>query len=303
MIIGYFFESLLGLLFALSLAFHRPISSTSPTRFRDILSEGCKQFFECAIFFSASIQIACVIVLVRQDLGISANGLGGITVQITWAVALLCMLPLVYPMVILEYVEKERSNYRLFLFSGCWLLFFYTFISQMIGEFGHSQIGQGAGPGGVTIITTDEWNTLTSLCLAGAETFSHRAQKILNGFGATGSLFISIYGLAYLLWFIAKRQFRKQADSLENKISARVSNEQRRIYIVGSMLVIIPLLTVPQFWGVLRLRSMQKALADATSNAYADNQWTFGQVVAVMIFAPVFTEVGYLVVQKYWLDN
>ncbi len=58
--------------------------------------------------------------------------------------------------------------------------------------------------------------------------------------------------------------------------------------------IAVPLLTIPQLWGVLRLRGIQKGLADATSNVYVDNQWTFGQVVAVMIFVPVFTEVGYL---------
>lgn len=52
-------------------------------------------------------------------------------------------------------------------------------------------------------------------------------------------------------------------------------------------------LSIPQIWGVLRLRGIQKALADTTNNAYVDNQWTFGQVVAVMLFAPVATEIGY----------
>lgn len=62
--------------------------------------------------------------------------------------------------------------------------------------------------------------------------------------------------------------------------------------------IAVPLLTIPQLWGVLRLRGIQKGLADATSNVYVDNQWTFGQVVAVMIFVPVFTEVGYLWIKE-----
>jgi hypothetical protein len=48
----------------------------------------------------------------------------------------------------------------------------------------------------------------------------------------------------------------------------------------------------------LRLRGIQKGLADATKDVYVDTQWTFGQVVAVMIFVPVFTEVGYV-----WLKD
>jgi hypothetical protein len=140
---------------------------------------------------------------------------------------------------------------------------------------------------------------LTSLCLTGVETLTYVEQKTLSRFGAAGSLVISTYGLGCLLWFIGKRQFHKRAGSLEKRISAGIPKERRSRYVVGCLLLIIPLLTIPQLWGILRLRSIQRALADATSNAYVDNQWTFGQVVAVMIFASVFTEVGYLLVQKY----
>ena len=157
MVVGYLFESVLGLLFAVSLAFYKHKCPGLTTKFGRLLVEGCKVYFNCAVFFAASIQISCVVVLIRRDFGISAAGLGGFTVQITWAVALLCMLPLLYPMTILAYMDKERINYRLFLFCGCWLLFFYTFISRMIGDFAPSQIGEGAGPSGTTIVTNDEW--------------------------------------------------------------------------------------------------------------------------------------------------
>ena len=69
-------------------------------------------------------------------------------------------------------------------------------------------------------------------------------------------------------------------------------------FLIRSLVVLVPLLTIPQFWGLVRLRGIQKALANSTTNAYTDNQWTFGQVVAVMIFAPVFTEVGYSWLQE-----
>jgi hypothetical protein len=299
MVVGYFLESIIGLFFALVLAFHEPISTKPPlTKYSGLFAEGCKIFFDCAVFFAISIQISCVVVLIRRDFGISANGLGGLTVQITWAVALLCMLPLLYPMFILEYTDREKSNYRLFLFCGCWLLFFYTFISQMIGDFGPSQIGQGAGGGGTTIITTDEWNTLTSLCLSGVKYLSVAEQRVLSDFGAAGSTIISAYGLLCLLWFIMAQQFPKQANAIRQKASSLLPESSRRRYMIGCLNIAVPLLTIPQLWGVLRLRGIQKGLANVTSNVYVDNQWTFGQVVAVMIFAPVFTEVGYLWIRE-----
>jgi hypothetical protein len=239
------------------------------------------------------VQLKAVLIQ-HKDFGISANGLGGLTVQITWAVALLCMLPLLYPMFILSYMDRERSNYRLFLFCGCWLLFFYTFISQMIGDFGPSQIGRGAGGGGATIITTDEWDSLTSLCLAEVNSLSAVEQSVLSDFGAAGSTAISTYGLLCLIWYITTKRFPKQAKALRQKLSSVSSETQRRQYTLVCLNIVVPLLTIPQLWGVLRLRGIQKGLSNATNNVYVDNQWTFGQVVAVMIFAPVFTEVGYL---------
>jgi hypothetical protein len=203
------------------------------------------------------------------------------------------MMPLIYPLVVLGYISKEKEGYRFFLFCGCWVLFFYTFISQMIGEFAPSQIGEGAAAGGTTIITDDEWNKLTTLCLSGVQATTTLEQKILTGFGAAGSLVVSAYGLIRLLWFIGERQWPNQTRAIRKRALPKLSSGRKTTYTVIFWIVLLTILTIPQFWGVFRLRGIQKSLANATSNAYVDNQWTFGQVVAVMIFAPVFTEVGY----------
>lgn len=297
MVVGYTFESVLGLLFALGLGFQRPVSRTRYSEiYSSLLLKGCSTFFDCAVFFAVSIQISCVVVLVRRDFGISANGLGGFTTQITWAIALLCMLPLIYPLMVLGHISPDRGGYRFFLFCGCWVLFFYTFISQMIGDFAPSQVGQGAGEGGATIITTDEWNKLTALCLTGVRALSSNEQNLLSRFGAAGSLLVSAYGFIRLVYFIGERQWPSRFDKIREKWLSLFNEERRTQYLVIFWCVLITVLTIPQLWGVFRLRGIQRALADATSGAYVDNQWTFGQVVAVMIFAPVITELGYLVI-------
>src|SRR5947209_15895525 len=178
MIFGYLFETLLGFSFALGIEFIRstPLMESDPRwrKLKAVLLKGCTVFFDCAIYFAASIQIACVVVLVRKDFGISANGLGGFTVQITWAIALLSLLPLLYPLTMLgiwiskgsekELEEadctKSRHEFRFYLVCVCWCLYLYTFISKMISDYAPSQVGEGAGEGGATIITADEWDTL-----------------------------------------------------------------------------------------------------------------------------------------------
>jgi hypothetical protein len=47
-------------------------------------------------------------------------------------------------------------------------------------------------------------------------------------------------------------------------------------------------------WRVFRIRNAQEAFTSAIGIEYTDNQWTFGQVVAVVIFAPDIVEVAYL---------
>lgn len=300
--VGYFLEAILGLAFVLSfvLAEKFPRMKSNST-IKRILSKGREKFFDGAGFFSASVQIACMIVLVRKDFGISAIGFGGFTMQITWAVAVICILPLLYPLCIPEpnQVIRKRKNYRLFLFCTSWLPFCYTFISQMIGDFAPTQVGKGAGAGGVTIITSEEWDALTALCLTGVETLSDKEQKVLSCFGAAASILVSAYGLLSVIWLIGMRQWPEQLKDLCKRVSLPFREQQRAMCLIGISAVLIPLLTIPQLWGIVRLRGMQKTLSDASGSAYADNQWTFGQVTAVMLFAPVFTEIGYILVQEH----
>jgi len=141
MMVGYVLQSTIGFIFALVCAIQGNASSgQSPSKLSRLLDQGCKTFFDSAVYFVASIQISCVVILVRKDFGISGNGFGEFTMQITWTVALLTMLPLLYPMVTLRETEKERRNYRAFLFGCCLIPFFYTFASQMDGNFGPNQV-------------------------------------------------------------------------------------------------------------------------------------------------------------------
>jgi hypothetical protein len=312
MIIGYLFETFLGFSFALGLEFIRsmsPIESDPRWRkLKSVLLRGYTLFFDCAIYFAASIQIACVVVLVRKDFGISEDGLGGLTVQITWAVALLSLLPLLYPLIMLGiFVSKEsekeleeaectrsRHEFRFYLFCICWCLFLYTFISRIIGDYAPSQVGEGAGEGGVTIITTDEWDTLTTLCFAGVQTLSDQETEAIEAFGTAGSIMISLFVVCPFLWTFVQILGLKFVDRVERKFSFLQERKAMKSLVSRAMLVLIPLLTIPEIWGVFRIRNVQQALSDAMGNEYTDNQWTFGQVVAVVIFAPVVIEVVYL---------
>jgi hypothetical protein len=316
MIIGYLFETFLGFSFALGLEVIRSTPSADPSRrlkkYRAVILRGCSVFYDCAIYFAASIQIACVVVLVRKDYGISADSLGGLTVQITWAVALLSLLPLLYPLVMLDIFvtrgsEKEleeaetsstRHEFRFYLFSACWVLFLYTFVSRMIGDFAPSQIGQGAGPGGTTLINTTDWDTVNELCFSGVQQLTYSETMVMEGFGIAGSIILSLFIVCPFLWTILQSLDPSVVRLVERKFPVAWKNWSLQSLAPRAILVLIPLLTVPEIWGVFRIRDVQQALTDTMGVEYTDNQWTFGQVVAVVIFAPVIVEVFYLSIRR-----
>lgn len=309
MMIGYLLESFLAFTFALTFELSR--SADPPpaalTIWRRLSVLGTCVFFDCAVFFAISIQIAAIVVLARKDFGISASSLGGFTVEITWAVALLSILPLLCPLVFLRSCIDEtfpneirsltsdrRYILRCFLFGICWVLFLYPFISRMIGSYAPSQVGTGAGEGGTTIVTDVEWNALTSLCfMADMQLLSDIESRVIPAFGLATSLVISMYLLLQLIWLALERMRHGEITSLEK----RVSNQPWKFGIVRWIkrifIMLILLLSISQIWTVFRIRTLQEALANVTGNVYTDNQWSFGQVVAVVIFAPVVVEVGH----------
>ena len=175
-------------------------------------------------------------------------------------------------------------------------LFIYPFVSQCIHNWASSDIGEGNGPGGSTIITSAEWNTLTHTCFGEVNAPSYTESRVMAGFELVGSL---TYILVSLWVFLAQifRNLKAQGPGgiTQSRSLASIGK------ILGSftapswfrklghiVLLLCPLfLSIPLIFGIFRLRDVQKALAKATKSAYFDNEWGFGQVVAVVVFAPV----------------
>ena len=104
MIAGYIIENALGLILVLSsflrrrrISEHHRVSSAAPLgRYMAVAIRGCDSFHDCAVFFTFSIQPACIVVLARLDFEISAIGIDESTAKVTWAISLLAMLPIMY---------------------------------------------------------------------------------------------------------------------------------------------------------------------------------------------------------------
>jgi len=73
-----------------------------------ILSKTFKAYHDSAIFLTFSVQVASVVMLVKANFGISADGMGANTMEITWIVSLLTLLPLCYGVFIFRLRDEEK---------------------------------------------------------------------------------------------------------------------------------------------------------------------------------------------------
>jgi hypothetical protein len=177
MAVGYVLESAICtvIICAFILLKIRPELDTKVVRL--LLSNASKTFYDNAIFFTFAIQIASIITLGKANFGISAEGMGTITMKIAWLVSTLTLLPL-FPLVLrpdlfLESKEtvagangssgvrssddtrgdkcltgndherttaknKARQGQRFLMLIVCWAMSFYPFFSRMAGTFGMS---------------------------------------------------------------------------------------------------------------------------------------------------------------------
>ena len=305
MIAGYIIENVLGFLLVLSLFIlrlripeHQQMSHAAPLhRYMAVATRGCDSFHDCAVFFTFSIQLACIVVLARLDFGVSANGMGDSTAKITWAISLLTMLPITYVAFnpgLLRYQSTQtlprsqkskdsKEQLRSLLFALCLLLFIYPFLSRMMETFGPSMIG-----GNSNIISTSEWDIIQSMCVANADPITSKEVVAMDVFSVAGSLFVCLLGLTKVIWLAIKKHHGQ--SQFVQYVHNRSSKWTHTTQLAVALFVLVPIIAVSQLWTVFRLRRFQEQVSANSGNADSDGQWTFGQIVAVTVFVPVLVE-------------
>ena len=306
MTIGYFVENIAAFLFTCAVLLYRGASK----RFRRVLSETYDSFYGCAVFLTFSIQIAVIITLAEANFGLTTNGMESYTVQITWTVSVLTLFPLTYVALIKnlirepnppanrspqvdpgpeERTEKGRESFRTYLYLICIGLSFYPFISSMFSMYGPSQIGDSPGKA----INNTDWQTVQNICLGGPSFVTNKENNamyacltiswvIVYGF-TIGKLLLDIANASNLIPTFHHLGPLKQLIPPLPKPLEKIPWE-------SWPLVLVPILATTQFWTYLRLHQAQKDVAETSDNPFLDNQWSFGQIVAITVFTPVIVE-------------
>ena len=264
------------------------------------VKRGNSCFFDCAVFFTFSIQLASIVVLARLDFGVSANGMGDSTAKITWAISLLTMLPLLYtafnPGLFRDSTPKagtgsqeqtkqgQNESLRLLLFALCWLLFIYPFLSRMIETFGPSMIG-----GHNAVISTSEWDEIGAVCTTNVSTITSNEEFAMEFFAVAGSIFVCFLGLTKIVWLALRRHHRD--SRLVLSVSRHFSSYKRhQTKFQAALFILTPIIAISQLWTIFRLRELQQQISHQSGNHDSDGQWTFGQIIAVTIFVPALVE-------------
>ena len=315
MIVGYTVENVLGLILVSLLYITTTIivprannegNITHPKPLDQCVSvirRGCSSFYDCAIFFTFSIQLACIVALARVDFGLNASGMGDSTARITRAVSLLTILPPMYvafnPGLIREpqlgqasstqseKIKDRKEQLRFLLFALCWLLFIYPFLSRMMETFGPNAIHKAQ------IVTAIEWDSIETLCTAGVRSVTNQELLAMNFFSVAGSIFVCLMTLTKIIWLAVHRHHK----------DSRLAQRVRRVWFKNSswfrglptvLFIGLPIFAVSQLWTIFRLRRFQQQMAQNAGNSDTDGQWTFGQIAAVTIFVPVAVEVCFV---------
>ena len=262
-------------------------------------------FFECAIYFSLAIQLASVVFLAKRDFGVAPEGFGANETQISLTTSVLCMLPLLYPIGLLPISREDddaskRRKLHLFLFNVATLLFFYPFLSQGIHTWAPTRIGKGNDEGRDTI-DEREWENLNNACLGDVRQLSESGRWTLAVIMMISSLVVYLFTFWVLfqrLFQGGKREHVSYIHGGKGRLFSRgpTGRIQRALHsgvVRGIVLVFPTALAVSLLYFLFELRSIQEELTISLGGVYTGNDWGFGQVISVAIFAPVLVEFIY----------
>lgn len=262
------------------------------------------RYAQAAVVLGFSVQVAAMVLIIRKLFGISGLNFGSLTVEVTWAAALLSILPLplayLVPSDLLQqqgrdadspqqaHKEPEEPRDLLLLWTTpAWVLFLFTFACRMTSYYSIGQVG-GVGTGQVT--SGGEAQNIKELCFRRYSVIPPKEQLAFDIFALGGSLFVCLVFLGMLIDGVAKRGRSGRRGSIhKSSLSAKLNTTAARVILILNIL----LWGTPQVYTIFRFRKIQSTLARSINMVNDDNQWSFGQIMAVVVFLPVVMQCIY----------
>jgi magnesium-transporting ATPase (P-type) len=113
----------------------------------------------------------------------------------------------------------------------------------------------------------------------------------MTTFGAGSWLFIAAIVIFKIIVSATKTGAGQEHNWLKTHGLTFDKNLKHRVCSWVVVCVVVFTLLATQFWAFFRLRQFQSEMIEAAGGKFPDEQWTFGQIVAVVVFLPVAIEV------------
>lgn len=277
-LVGYFVEFSLAVILAVTLMI---LSKRRKARLAASCREITGAYVDSAIALALSVELACAIMLIKKNFGLQVSEFGGLTVQIVWIVAALVMLPVAS--FCWRDLEDKKTELRLCMTALAFILFLITFICRMISTYSDRQIGSGAD----AVVSNEEANQIALLCFGQSSSLSPSASATVEVFSIGGSLWISCNVILALIDQCFDGSEQSQVARALQQFTKHLKSD-----IVGTVVSVSGLLiwSVPLFWALMTLRSWQMTFAESIDEASGSDVWSFGQIIAVIVFLPVLNE-------------
>ncbi|KAH6662210.1 hypothetical protein F5X68DRAFT_279913 [Plectosphaerella plurivora] len=313
--VGYIVEIVLGAtLVLLSMLLNRKQGRRWEAWDR-VVRQGLRAFFDSALYFAISIEIAIIVLLVNKDFGISTDGFGAGDAQVALAISSLCILPLMHPLSLLRERDSDetaarskegrkrsheetyvhRDNLMLLLFSLLAVIFFYPFVSQGMHNLGPARVGDGK------VATTTEWRQIRRLCFPSPARLTASELVLLKVTEMTSSLIIYLFAAWQLFTAVSRKMEAddrqlgddRRVTAILVKVRKFAQAHTRRAFFQVGLVMVPSTLAGILLYCVFRMRHVQKQMIEGMGARYQGNDWGFGQIMAIVIFAPVVTEMSF----------
>lgn len=248
-------------------------------------------FADSAIALALSVELAAAIMLIRKYYGLGANDFGDVTVQLVWIVATLVMLPIV-TFCWLDF-KDDRGELRLCMLSFGLILFLINFCCRMYSTYSSGQVGNLNDTD--KVITPEELGQIQYLCYEGHKALSPGGSVVVEVFSIGGSLWIFCNILSALMDQSMSITSSSKAGHMWQNIIQSLRKEQT------CLMISVPAVvgwSVPLFWAMMQLRTWQKQFAASLNETSGSDVWTFGQIIAVVVFLPVLNEILFQYLNK-----
>ncbi|KAK5081272.1 hypothetical protein LTR05_008066 [Lithohypha guttulata] len=285
-IVGYFLEIGIAILLGLSLLVFQRLEKQ---RMVAASLQVTQAFADSAIALALSVELASSIMLIKRNFGLGADNFGALTEQIVGVVALLVMLPI--STFCWQDLKDKRFELRLCVIALTFIMFLITFISRMLSRYSQGQIDTGPDP----VLTHAEMDQIELLCMEGVRQLSTGEVLFMEFLSVGGSIWLAciIIGALIKACFGPSRNY---GWAVARAVVDFVDSDSRMLAL---NLVALFSWSIPLCWALLSLRVIQRQFAEALGRTDGGQEWSFGQILAVVVFAPVLVEIWYQYLQRH----